>query len=373
MSYKQDQGTHDHLDYLDSVRGIAAIMVMVYHFINWKYESHIEAKLGSIIFNGSDAVSFFFVLSGFVLSYKYVVLRHSLDIGKFYVNRIFRLWPAFFITILLNALNWNRNDLGIHNLVNIFILNRAHFWEEALLLFKAHPMFYTPGWTLVIELAISLFVPFMIVLANKDKRIIYWLLFIFLLIGVNMGDWYMFHFHFALGVLLSCLFVQINSPEFKASKWYKFRYLILGISFVFYSIRHIDRIMPFGEVYNDFAKYTGVNFFHYTAIASFVFIAAILCSKKAQTILNHKFLQFFGKISYGIYLMHWLLVTDVFIYWDNLTAFFPGKKTAFAVIFTGYFIATILLATVLHYAIELPFIKLGKRIANRMKPSLQIK
>ena len=71
--------------------------------------------------------------------------------------------------------------------------------------------------------------------------------------------------------------------------------------------------------------------------------------------------------------MHWLLVTDVFIYWDNLTAFFPGKKTAFAVIFTGYFIATILLATVLHYAIELPFIKLGKRIANRMKPSLQIK
>ena len=47
------------------------------------------------MFNGSDAVSFFFVLSGFVLSYKYLALGQPLDMKQFYTNRIFRLWPAF--------------------------------------------------------------------------------------------------------------------------------------------------------------------------------------------------------------------------------------------------------------------------------------
>ena len=91
MSQTTSHKPKEHLDYLDSARGIAALMVLFYHFINWKYDSHTLAKVGSIIANGSDAVSFFFVLSGFVLSYKYVVLRQPLDIKKFYFNRFFRL------------------------------------------------------------------------------------------------------------------------------------------------------------------------------------------------------------------------------------------------------------------------------------------
>src|SRR5690606_19040924 len=89
-----------HLSYLDSVRGIAALMVVVYHYLNWYYSGKLVVKITNIFINGADAVAFFFVLSGFVLSYKYVVLKHPLDIGKFYVNRFFRLWPAFFITVV---------------------------------------------------------------------------------------------------------------------------------------------------------------------------------------------------------------------------------------------------------------------------------
>ena len=127
-----------YLEYLDAARGIAALMMVVYHFINWKHGDGTWAKLLSIPFNGADAVSFFFVLSGFVLSYKYMVLGHSLDIGKFYINRFFLLWPAFFLTVLLNSLYWYRHDLNLENLTSQFIFNQSSFWNEAILL-RANP------------------------------------------------------------------------------------------------------------------------------------------------------------------------------------------------------------------------------------------
>ena len=93
-----------HIRYLDSARGIASLMVFATHFCDYKYHGKMIANYLSIIFNGSDAVSFFFVLSGFVLSYKYLVLNKPLDIKKFYVSRFFRLWPAFFVTLIFNRL-----------------------------------------------------------------------------------------------------------------------------------------------------------------------------------------------------------------------------------------------------------------------------
>lgn len=58
--------------YLDSMRGIAALMVLFGHFILWRYVDYPIAKSLYLLFNAHDAVSFFFVLSGFVLSWVYL-------------------------------------------------------------------------------------------------------------------------------------------------------------------------------------------------------------------------------------------------------------------------------------------------------------
>ena len=171
-----------HLDCLDAARGIAALMVMGYHYINYKYSERTAAHLASILFNGSDAVSFFFVLSGFVLSYKYIVLKQPMDIRNFYITRFLRLWPAFFITIVLNAINIHYKDLSLHTLSNIFLHDQTKFWEEATLL-RAHPNYYVPSWTLVIELAMSFFIPFWVVLAKKGPNLILWFFVAYLLAG----------------------------------------------------------------------------------------------------------------------------------------------------------------------------------------------
>lgn len=371
MQPGQNDTKNKHLGCLDAARGIAALVVMVYHYINWRSWNHFKSILATIIFNGIDAVSFFFVLSGFVLSYKYIVLNEPLDIRKFYLNRVFRLWPAFFITVVFNALNSTRNNLNLHSIANIFLFDKTQFWEEAILI-RGHPKYYGPGWTLVLELAFSFFMPFGIALAKKDKNIIFWLLLSFLLIGNNLGTSYMFHIHFTLGVLISCLYSQIAAPSFRQTKWYRLRYPILIAAIFLFSVRHVERIFSFWDTYNYLSNYFGIYFYFYSAIASFVFIVAIIQSTQARNILEHKWLLFIGKISYSIYLMHWLLVTDIYLYWDQLNRLFGNGRLAYFSIFTIYASGTILLATLLHYTIELPFIKLGKRLMKQMKPSLML-
>lgn len=358
-----------HLNYLDSARGIAALMVLFYHFINWRWDKYLGAQLASVIFNGSDAVSFFFVLSGFVLSYKYIVLKQPLEIKSFIVTRFFRLFPAFFVTVVLDALYWNRRDLHLHAFKELFITNKQEFWQEALLL-RGHNKFYIPGWTLTIEMVISFFMPFMIVLAKQNRKLILWLIPVLFIIGDLIIK--EFFIHFALGLLISCYFIDISDDSFKKSKWYHYKWLILFIGFILFSIRHIERIFPFGNTYNDFAGYIQLNDFHYTAIGSFIFLVAMVASKGAQKVLNHSVLRFYGRISYGVYLMHWEIVTAIFDHWDKLRALFPSTAYAFIVLLIACFVLTTVLAVLLHHIVELPFIRIGKRISKRMRPSVVI-
>jgi peptidoglycan/LPS O-acetylase OafA/YrhL len=361
-----------HLGYLDATRGIAALIVVVFHFINWKHDKTTWAKLLSIVFNGADAVSFFFVLSGFVLSYKTIVLGQSLDIGKFYVNRLFRLWPAFFFTVFINAIYWYRHDLNFGYLANQFLLNQTDFWNEAILL-RGHPHYYVPSWTLVIELAMSFMVPFFIVIALKGVRLLLWLSLALLLIGSNMGDAYMFHFNFILGVFLSCSYSYIVSSDFKLSKWYRRRHLLLIAAVVLFSIKHIARLFPFPDAYFRAARWVGaIDFFPFTAIASFVFLVFIIQSPAAKRLLQHNIFIRLGRISYSIYLMHWLPLVALHDHWARIRPLFPNATVMFITMLACVVVVTLVLASITYRLIELPFIRLGKRLTGKMKPTFII-
>ncbi len=75
------------LDQLTSLRFFAAMMVVVYHSAGLFGLPRIEAQLG-------QGVSFFFVLSGFILTYVYPRLDDLQAVRKFWRARIARIWPA---------------------------------------------------------------------------------------------------------------------------------------------------------------------------------------------------------------------------------------------------------------------------------------
>jgi peptidoglycan/LPS O-acetylase OafA/YrhL len=82
---------------LTSLRFFAAAMIVVFHSVN-AFRVWDNAK---IPFPLGQGVSFFFVLSGFILTYVYPSVGGGRGIRDFYVARIARIWPAHFVTFLL--------------------------------------------------------------------------------------------------------------------------------------------------------------------------------------------------------------------------------------------------------------------------------
>lgn len=130
--------TKQHYVLLDGLRGVAALMVLWYHI----FEGFAFAE-GSIIetFNhGHLGVDFFFILSGFVISYAYDDRWHigksqktkgkSLTLGKFIKRRLIRLHPmlvmgAFIglITFLIQGgVKWDGSSTPLHWTLIAFLL-----------------------------------------------------------------------------------------------------------------------------------------------------------------------------------------------------------------------------------------------------------
>lgn len=353
------------LEYLDALRGLAAMAVVIYHFIGWKWADQLSIKTAFVFFNGADAVSFFFVLSGFVLSYKFLQHDAILHIPKFIYKRILRLYPAFMVTVLLNYLYWNRASFDFSILADIFYRNEQQLWQELLMLRDKHK-FYIPGWSMGVEMAFSLLMPFLVVLARKDIKLIKYLLPISIFIGQKYLS--IFLFHFLLGILLAYYFPKIQAFKFKESRFYKYRYGIPVVLLILFSARHFDKIYAFGSFYDTVTGLLAVDFFHLSAITSFVVIFGVINLPKAQRFLENRILLFIGKISYSIYLSHWLVVIFVMNNWESWQVISSNKLTVFLVMLLVTILVTLVFSTILYYAVEKVFLNFSYKSAKRLFP-----
>ena len=85
------------LDALTGLRAFAALAVFAQHFMRIM---DIKINVGPI---GGIAVSFFFVLSGFILVYVYKDRLTPSTTPKFYFTRFARIWPLHIVCLLLIA------------------------------------------------------------------------------------------------------------------------------------------------------------------------------------------------------------------------------------------------------------------------------
>ena len=89
-----------HYEILDGLRGVAAVMVIVFHL----FEAHAGGShLTQIINHGYLAVDFFFLLSGFVIGYAYDDRWNRMTVGTFFKRRIIRLHPMVIMGSIVGA------------------------------------------------------------------------------------------------------------------------------------------------------------------------------------------------------------------------------------------------------------------------------
>ncbi|MGI4760073.1 MAG: acyltransferase family protein [Janthinobacterium lividum] len=86
-----------HFVLLDGMRGVAALAVVLFHFMEWVYPDSSKNFIGY----GFLAVDFFFCLSGFVIGYAYDDRLGSMGVWAFFKARLIRLHPLVVLGSLL--------------------------------------------------------------------------------------------------------------------------------------------------------------------------------------------------------------------------------------------------------------------------------
>lgn len=112
------------LNSLTSLRFFAALLIIIGHSRGVFFDLHYSMQFA--FFQG---VSFFFVLSGFILTYVYPTLPKE-EIGKFYLARFARIWPAHIASLILY--------------IAIFYASTPNMFSQKLILFANVAMIH--GW-----------------------------------------------------------------------------------------------------------------------------------------------------------------------------------------------------------------------------------
>ncbi|OJV55434.1 MAG: hypothetical protein BGO31_18895 [Bacteroidetes bacterium 43-16] len=93
---------------LNALRFIAASLVVLHHGEALRIKLNTVNYKNLALFNlGGVAVEFFFVLSGFLITYlmlKEIKVSNTIAVRKFYFRRIVRIWPLYFLLVFLGTL-----------------------------------------------------------------------------------------------------------------------------------------------------------------------------------------------------------------------------------------------------------------------------
>jgi peptidoglycan/LPS O-acetylase OafA/YrhL len=164
-----------HFDILDGLRGIAALAVVIFHFMEWIFTDPSKNFIG----HGFLAVDFFFCLSGFVIGYAYDNRIGQMGVKEFFKSRLIRLHPLVALGAVLGLLGFLLDPfatgtdydsgklvllfLGAFFLIPIPIMEERFFNNFAL---------NAPAWSLFWEYVANLFYAFVLYKVKRGMLIV---------------------------------------------------------------------------------------------------------------------------------------------------------------------------------------------------------
>lgn len=341
---------------LDGVRGIAVLMVMIFHFFPVINEGTIFPFLKKISNLGQTGVTLFFVLSGFLITRILINTKNKKKyFSNFYMRRFLRIFPLYYFFLLLTYF------------VFPFIFNQeVPTWGQQAYFYAYLQNFAMtfgwnsvgPGhfWSLAVEEHFYMFWPLVVYFFNikQLKRLIFGIIgFAFVLrIILILNNYNVFYFTFtrfdalAIGALLA-IYELKGKLQQNNSKKFLFIFILSIVPAVFLWVFFAGK----GNNIIQAVKFLFIAFTYFGIIG---YLISINSDKRINKALRIKFLIYSGKISYGLYVFH--PISSV-LFVDLLPT-----KNMFLELF-GSFIMSYILSSLSYYLIELNFLKL-KRFFN---------
>lgn len=364
---------NNHFKNLDTIRFIAASMVVTAHVIlpafkYWNIENSIAWSFLSFIGSGSLGVQIFFVLSGFLISYLLIKeheKQQAISLKKFYMRRILRIWPLYFLVMLFSFL--------IIPYLKSFQGNVIHFEDLPYYLsftsnfavlhnIGSETIAKSITWSIAIEEQFYVFWPLLFLFPKRT-----WLFSILFIILFSLGfqiihsdEYYVLYLHtisllsdLAIGGLLA--FLIKDSKKIKS---------------FFENATNITHLFLFAAPLIIFFYGEGIFHFQYGVILQrfsmslsiALLISAQALSKKHSVfhLSNWKCATRLGKYTYGIYLIHPIvveLITMVVFYLKiPNTSFISAMAIGLTI-----FIVSVLLSIISYKYYESRFLKIKEK------------
>lgn len=355
--------SNEYIQGLTSLRGIAAIWVLFFHLdVIIFYRDLgplVTHEWSGILTKGYLWVDFFFLLSGFIISHVYAseLSKSFLNFGiikKYLWTRFTRIYPLHLFTLLLL--------IPFVLIVPIFYSAAVDgswetyfawsaIWDNLLLIHSMNQHTYLSwnivSWSIGAEwwnyLVACLTIPFLF----KSHRffsvittIISFLILYFLNLHFGKLDitfdygWLRCFAEFTLGIITYQIYLSNFSKKILGKPWLN-SLLLLGITLLFHFNAHDLMVIP---------------------VFMILLLSVAHQTNSSESFLNHKVVNYLGKISYSVYMIHgiWFMV-----YWftfpylktqyhlESLSLF---MKLVYVISFVGF---TIISAHFTYYGIEL--------------------
>lgn len=314
------------LAYLEGLRGIAALIVVFHHLVllfypALNYGNGTNSTLNTIavtplniFYNGDFAVCLFFVLSGYVLSYKYILTNDPHIVAGYAIKRYFRLMPLIASSVLVIFI------LSRLNLFHTQQLNdRLQLGDWLTSMFNGDPSFitmlknifygifllgdnsYNPVvWSMGIEFIGSMLLFAFLLLNHKIKP--KWILFVLtLLLAVYLKRYYYIAFLLGYGLC----FVDQKKLLRITPIILKLILLLIGIMCASYPAdwQHWNT-----SIYA-FMTFEGIDLYSfYHVLGSGILLLLITQNNALKNFFSLKPVLFLGRISFSMYLYHLIVL-----------------------------------------------------------------
>jgi peptidoglycan/LPS O-acetylase OafA/YrhL len=369
-----------HFKELDSMRGVAAVTVIFSHMLLiypiWSGTLMVYSPL-FLLRSGHEAVIFFFVLSGFVLSLSFANGRNP-SYPNYVIKRIFRIYIPYAVVTFLTF--WICYLIPVNGFENVSSWlsgkwnNPPSFNEIAehfMLLGNFSTTEYNPiVWSLTQEMRISIIFPLLMVLVIKiNWKVLLISLCFSIITGLNnvfqfeesQGYYMAFSdsLHFILMFMLGAVLAinrEILVSRFKnLSSTMKIVLFLTALFAYCYS-----RLLPIGLVYLGFqnlSKFSTVIQDWGISFGVSIFIISVLSSVRLSKVLLMKWILHLGKISYSLYLLHLPVLFSTF--------YLLNEKLQTELIFAIAFPLIFILSTLSYEYVEKPAINFGRKLTGK--------
>lgn len=363
---------------LHALRFIAASLVIFHHIQQYKFWLDMPNNWGNPIIDamGHKAVSFFFVLSGFLISYLLIAENKKtgkISIPNFYMRRVLRIWPLYFLIAAVAV--WGLPFLMPEQLSRFTIAPYSTFTVIALFVFIPNVLrIVNPTvvganqlWSVGIEEQFYLIWPLLIKAFVKSV-----LAFLYIFTALKFFGHILI---FAISSTTDLTWVHQLLRLYELFPVEQMAIGAIGATYLFndnqekLSFIRLDAIFVLALIVTGILIFSGSRFIGLTYLEGMIFTIVILNvihRKSIYQVLENKIFLHLGNISYGIYMYHSLMIFLVISFLQN---FFLEYNTLFNIWIHVFSVGLTLVVSHFSYEyFEKPFLRMKHWLSFERMP-----